>query len=81
MMRYGLALALMLGAAPVMAAHCPQDMAKIDAALAASSTELSDEDLASVKELRAKGEALHEDGDHAASVEELGKAMEILGIE
>jgi chromosome segregation and condensation protein ScpB len=81
MTRYALAAALILAAAPVMAAHCPQDMAKIDAALAASSAELSEEDLAQVKELRAKGEELHEAGDHAASVEELGKAMEILGIE
>ncbi|KZY31541.1 hypothetical protein A3731_37265 [Roseovarius sp. HI0049] len=81
MTRYAFALALTLAAGPVMAAHCPQDMAKIDAALEANGTELTEEELAEVKALRAKGEDLHEAGDHAASVEELGKAMDILGIE
>lgn len=72
--------ALMLAAGPALAAHCPADMAKIDEALA-SGTELSEAELTEVKALRAKGEELHNAGDHGASVEELGKAMEILGIE
>ena len=77
---FAFAAALMLAAAPALANHCPTDMAKIDEALA-SGTELSEAELTEVKALRAEGEELHKAGDHAASVEELGKAMEILGIE
>lgn len=77
---FALAAALMLAATPVLASHCPMDMAKIDEALAGG-TELSDADMTEVKALRAEGEALHKAGDHAASVEKLGKAMDILGIE
>lgn len=77
---FALAAALMLAAAPALAAHCPMDMAKIDEALA-SGTELSDAELTEVEALRAEGEELHKAGDHAASVEKLGEAMEILGIE
>ena len=37
--------------------------------------------LAEVKQLRAEGETLHKAGNHGASVEKLGKAMSILGIQ
>ncbi|TCO80408.1 hypothetical protein EV699_11452 [Plasticicumulans lactativorans] len=73
------ALAALLLAAPAFAFHCPAEMKKIDAALAAS-PKLSAEQLAEVKALRAKGEEQHKAGDHAASLETLGKAEKLLGI-
>jgi len=73
----GLALAI---ATPALAMHCPADMAKIDAALAANPT-LSEEQLAEVKRLRAEGEEYHNAGKHQESVDTLAKAMEILGIQ
>jgi hypothetical protein len=66
-----------LAAAPAFAFHCPQDMAKIDAALA-KNPQLSKEQLAEVKKLRAEGEALHNSGKHQASVDTLAKALKIL---
>lgn len=71
--------ALGLSAAPVMAGQCPMDMSKIDAAMQTAS--LSEAEMAEVTALRAKGETLHEAGDHAASVETLAQAKAILGIE
>ncbi|MDW3117263.1 hypothetical protein [Roseovarius pacificus] len=70
---------LALIAAPAVASQCPMDMSKIDAAL--ETAQLSDEQMAEVKALRAEGEELHAAGDHAASVETLGQAKDILGIE
>lgn len=58
--------------------HCPADMAKIDEAL--QTTSIGEEDLARVKELRARGEEEHKAGNHAASVETLAEAMQLLGI-
>lgn len=81
-MRYARALiaAALLGAGgTALAFHCPEDMAKIDATLA-KGPPLSEQDLQEVKRLRAEGEALHERGDHQASVDTLAKAMAILGI-
>lgn len=72
--------ALALLSAPAFAFQCPADMSKIDEALAAGTT-LSEEDLAKVSELRAEGEKLHNEGDHAKSVEVLGEAIQMLGIE
>ena len=66
--------------ASAFAAHCPMDMKKIDAALA-QGTSLSADDLAKVKALRAEGEALHKSGKHGDSVQKLGEAMHMLGIE
>ena len=62
------------------AMHCPLDMKKIDAALAQGPS-LSANELARVKTLRAEGEALHKSGKHGESVNKLGEAMRILGIE
>ncbi len=59
--------------------HCPADMKKIDAALAAN-PKLSSTDLAEVKRLRAEGEKLHKAGKHQESVDTLGKAMKMLNI-
>ena len=73
------AVALMFSAS-AFAAHCPMDMKKIDAALA-QGTSLSADDLAKVKALRAQGEAMHKSGKHGESVEKLGEAMRMLGID
>lgn len=75
-----LAIAFGLAAGPAFAMHCPADMAKIDAALA-QDPDLSADQLAEVKRLRAEGEAYHAAGQHQESVDTLAEAMEILGIE
>ena len=67
-------------ATPAFAFHCPADIAKIDAAMAAN-PEISDEDKLKVEELRNKGELLHNSGDHQAAVDTLAEALQILGIE
>lgn len=71
------ALALSTGA---FAFGCPNEMKKIDEALAAD-PELTEEQLAEVKELRAEGEKLHNEGMHQESMDTLAKAKEILGID
>lgn len=73
------AAALALATAPAFAFHCPQDMKKIDDALAKSPA-LSADKMAEVKKYRAEGEALHKAGRHQESVDTLAKAMKILGI-
>jgi hypothetical protein len=73
------ALALTFSAT-AFAMHCPLDMKKIDAALA-NSPDLSAEQLAQVKNLRAEGESFHNSGKHQQSVDTLGEAMQILGID
>ncbi|EDZ48315.1 hypothetical protein [Leisingera daeponensis] len=75
-----LAAVIALLASPVLAAQCPADIAAIDAALAAG-TDLSEEDLATVQELRDEGQAQHDAGEHDASVETLAEAKAMLGIE
>ncbi|MFZ5791543.1 MAG: hypothetical protein ACOY3L_12675 [Pseudomonadota bacterium] len=67
-------------ATPALAFECPSYMKKIDEALAGNPS-ISAEQLAEVKQLRAEGEAAHQAGNHKQSVEQLEKAMEILGIE
>lgn len=62
---------------PVLAMHCPQDMAKIDAMLE-SNPPTETEVLERVTELRAEGEELHNAGDHEEAVEVLGEALELL---
>jgi len=74
-----LAAAITLLASPLLAGQCPADIAAIDAALAAG-TELSEADLATVQELRDEGQALHDGGDHDASVATLAEAKALLGI-
>lgn len=71
---------LMLMTASAFAFQCPTDVAKIDEALAGN-PELSEEQLTEVKELRDKGEELHEQGKHQESVDTLAEAKEILGVE
>ena len=80
MKRYlALGAAMLFAATTAMAFHCPADMKKIDEALA-KNPKLSEADSASVKKLRAEGEALHKAGKHQESVDTLGKAMKILKI-
>lgn len=81
MRRIVLATLLSVGlVSPAFAFHCPKDMAEIDAALAANPN-LTDDQLAEVKALRAEGEELHNSGKHQESVDTLAQAKEILGIE
>lgn len=70
-------LVLMSGTA--IAAHCPADMKKIDAALGANPM-LSSAQMSEVKRLRAEGETLHKQGKHRESVDTLAKAMKMLNI-
>ncbi len=79
MKHLALTAALALFAGPAMAGQCPMDMSRIDAALETAS--LSDTQMSEVKALRAEGEKLHQAGDHAASVETLAQAKDILGVE
>jgi hypothetical protein len=76
----GAAAVMAMLATPAFAFHCPQDMAQIDAAMAAN-PDISDEDKAKVTELRQKGEEQHKAGDHQASVETLAEAKALLGLE
>ena len=80
MKRIALALAIALSASTALGFHCPADMAKIDAALA-KNPQLSAEQTAQVKKLRAEGEALHKSGKHQDSVDTLAKAMKLLNIQ
>lgn len=72
-------LVALLLSAPAFAFHCPKDMKAIDAALE-KDPQLSESQLATVKELRAEGERLHEAGNHQASVDTLAKALDILDV-
>ena len=75
-----LAVALLVAVAgPAMAFECPMDMGKIDAALAAKPN-LSAEQLAEVQKLRSEGEVAHKAGNHQLAVDDLRKAMTILGV-
>lgn len=75
-----ISIALLLTLAPVTAYanSCPSQMAEIDAALTTAS--LSEADMNRVKELRQRGEELHNAGDHAGSEAALGEAKSLLGI-
>ena len=74
-----LATALVFAAGSAFAFHCPQDMKKIDEAMA-KNPKLSTEQAAEVKKARADGEALHKAGKHQESIDTLVKAEKILGI-
>ncbi|MDX1376652.1 MAG: hypothetical protein R3357_13880, partial [Burkholderiales bacterium] len=68
--------ALAFACTSALAAHCPKDMKAIDAALPKAN--LSAEQMAEVKRLRAEGEALHKAGKHKESTDALAEAMRIL---
>jgi hypothetical protein len=71
------ALALLM-AGPAFASGCPNIMSAIDAAL--PTTQVSAADKEKVMKLRAKGEAEHKGGNHAASVATLTQAKTLLGM-
>ena len=75
-----LAVATLFAAGSAFAFHCPQDMKKIDDALA-KNPKLSASQMEDVKKYRAEGEALHKAGKHQESVDTLAKAMKTLGIQ
>jgi hypothetical protein len=79
MKRTALFAAALLFAGTALAFHCPQEMKKIDDALA-KNPKLTDAQMAEVKKDRADGEALHKAGKHAESLEALGRAEKTLGI-
>lgn len=72
-------LLLAFTASTAFAFHSPADMKAIDAKLAAG-VQLSDADMAKVKQLRADGETAHKAGKHDESVKLLAEAMKILKI-
>ena len=71
--------ATLFAAGTAFAFHCPQDMKKIDEALA-KNPKLTAAQMDEVKKYRAEGEALHKAGKHQESVDTLAKAEKILGI-
>jgi len=77
--RTALFAALVFATGTALAAHCPADMKKIDAALAKNPS-LSASQMSEVKKQRADGEALHKAGKHNESLETLGKALKTLGV-
>jgi hypothetical protein len=74
-----LAAAACFAAGSALAFHCPQEMKKIDEALA-KNPPMSASQMADVKKYRAEGEALHKAGKHQESLDALAKAEKILGV-
>jgi hypothetical protein len=68
-----------LFSSPLLAMHCPMDMAKIDEQLKTNPPKDA-ATLQQVRELRAEGEQLHQAGKHADSVRVLGRALYLLGL-
>ena len=77
--RSALFAATLFAAGTALASHCPQEMKKIDEALA-KNPKLTAAQMDEVKKYRAEGEALHKSGKHNESLEALGKAEKILGV-
>ena len=71
-----LAAAMLLASPLVYAGHCPADAKAIDQGLA--NMQLSDEVRTAVTDLREKGMAQHEAGDHGAAEKTLAEAMRML---
>lgn len=74
-----LGVALLFAAGSAMAFHCPQDMKKIDEALA-KKPKLTEAQMKDVTKLRADGEAAHKAGKHQEAVDSLAKAMKVLEV-
>ncbi len=79
MKKLSLMAALLLASGAAFAFHCPADMKKIDEAMS-KNPQLSSQQMAEVRKLRADGEALHKAGKHQESLDTLGKAMKLLKI-
>ena len=62
--------------APALAAHCPKDIKKINAAL----SKVSGEKMSMAKDSAAKGLALHKAKKHGEAIKVLHAAMKDLGI-
>ncbi|HTP47845.1 MAG TPA: hypothetical protein VMQ50_13095 [Casimicrobiaceae bacterium] len=77
--RSALFAATLLFAGSAFAFHCPQEMKKIDDAMA-KNPKLTTAQMDDVKKYRAEGEALHKAGKHQESLDALAKAEKILGI-
>ena len=77
--RTALFAATLLFAGSAFAFHCPQEMKKIDDAMA-KNPKLTTAQIDDVKKYRAEGEALHKAGKHQESLDALAKAEKILGI-
>lgn len=77
MRRLAIFLCAALLSTPLLASHCPQDMARIDQLLK-TDPPASSQVLAEVKRLRAEGEELHNAGDHAESEKVLQQALDLL---
>ncbi|HEX7271011.1 MAG TPA: hypothetical protein VF420_02550 [Casimicrobiaceae bacterium] len=77
--RTALFAATLLFAGSAFAFHCPQEMKKIDDAMA-KNPKLTTAQMDDVKKYRAEGEALHKAGKHQESLDALAKAEKILGI-
>ena len=71
---------LTLAAGNAFAFHCPKEMKKIDAALAAKPN-ITVAQMSEVKRLRAEGETLHKAAKHQEALDALGKAEKILNIQ
>ena len=78
--RIALLAAALMFAGSAFAFHCPQDMKKIDDALA-KDPKLTPAQMEQVKKDRAEGEALHKAGKHQESLDALAKAEKTLGIQ
>lgn len=74
------ALGLSLATSFAFASNCPNEAKKIDDALGKNPSITADQK-AEVKKLRDEGMKLHDSGKHKESMETLGKAKKILGIE
>jgi hypothetical protein len=74
-----IAAALLFASGSALAFHCPKDMKQIDDALA-KNPKLSAAQMKEVKDLGAKGEVEHKAGNHQASLDDLAKAKQILGL-
>jgi len=79
-LRIAVLAAALAFAGSALAFHCPQDMKKIDDALA-KNPNLTAAQMEEVKKYRAEGEALHKAGKHQESLDTLAKAEKILGIQ
>jgi hypothetical protein len=73
------AFAFLLGTASAFASRCPQEMAKIDAAL--PTAQVSDAEKARARQLRSQGEEHHRAGRHRESEQALDQAKAILKIQ
>ena len=78
MIKRTLATAVVLAfiSGPALAAHCPKDVKKIQAAM----SKLDKGKMMMAKEMSDKGMALHKAGKHGEAIKVLHREMEALGI-